>query len=488
MQPNYKEENDIDIRELFFALLDKKWIIICAGIICAICAGLFSKIVMKPIYTSSTKIYVINRQDEDTTTYSDLQTGTQLTMDYKLLVLSRPVTEQVISDLNLNMTHEQLVSNITVNTPSDTRILEIKVENTDPFIAKQLADAIAEVSAERMVSIMEMEKANIVEPGNIPTAPSSPNTLKNTFIVGFVGVFIASFVILLVFIMDDSIKSIEDIERYLGITTLGSLPLEVSHVHPLRFKIKKRIFGNRGNQEESKHSTTNDFRNANLNFTSNEAYKSLRTNIQFCGKEVKTICITSCSPNEGKTVVSFRLASSLAESGKKVLFIDADLRKSVIIGRLKVDRAVNGLSEYLSGMNNLEEVVNKTKIENVDIIFTGPIPPNPSELLESDMFKELINMEREIYDYIIIDTPPLGVVIDSANVAEVCDGTIMVVESNNISYKFAQRVLKQLEKGKCRVLGAVLNKVEMDHNGFYGKYYGKYYVKEYGYGNNEDEN
>ncbi|HCL03079.1 MAG TPA: tyrosine protein kinase [Lachnoclostridium phytofermentans] len=222
-----------------------------------------------------------------------------------------------------------------------------------------------------------------------------------------------------------------------------------------------------------------------LEFTSNEAYKSLRTNIQFCGKEVKTICITSSLPNEGKTVVSFRLATAFAESGKKVLFIDADLRKSVIISRLKIDNAVNGLSQYLSGMNCLEEVIYKSK-ENLDIIFTGILPPNPSEMLGSDEFKNLVKTQREVYDYIIIDTPPLGVVIDSANVADICDGTILVLESNKISYRFAQRVLKQLNTGKSKVLGAVLNKVNIYGLGYNKKYYGKYY--NHVQGNNFDKN
>jgi capsular exopolysaccharide synthesis family protein len=216
-----------------------------------------------------------------------------------------------------------------------------------------------------------------------------------------------------------------------------------------------------------------------MDFRGHEAYNTLRTNVQFCGKDIKTICITSCTPNEGKSVVSFRLATSMAESGKKVLFIDADLRKSVLVGRLKMDKAVIGLSQYLSGMNTLEEVLYKTNIDNLDIIFTGPTPPNPSDLLGSQVFENLIKSQRELYDYIIIDTPPLGVVIDSANVSEFCDGAVLVIQTNTISYKFAQRVVKQLEKGKCRVLGAILNKVDISHNGYYGKHYGKYYGMSY---------
>lgn len=212
----------------------------------------------------------------------------------------------------------------------------------------------------------------------------------------------------------------------------------------------------------------------NNNFTGTEAYNALRTNIQFCGKGIKTICLTSCIPNEGKTVVSFCLATSMAESGKRVLFIDADLRKSVLIGRLKADSAILGLTHYLSGQNELEEVLYGTNINNLDIIFTGPIPPNPSDLLDSRAFKDLVVSLKEVYDYIIIDTPPVGAVIDGVNVASCCDGVILVVQSNAISYKFAQKMVKQLERGNCRILGAILNKVVLKSNKYYGKYYGNY--------------
>ena len=217
-----------------------------------------------------------------------------------------------------------------------------------------------------------------------------------------------------------------------------------------------------------------------LDFNSNEAYKSLRTNIQFCGNNVRLICLTSCLPNEGKSSVSFNLATAFAQNGKRVIFVDADLRKSVIVGRYKPDHMVLGLTHYLSGQNALDEVLYTSNIENLDIIFTGQIPPNPSELLGGQCFQELLAKLREDYDYVIVDTPPLGSVIDSAIVAEACDGVILVIESNAISYKLAQKVKKQLEQGKAKILGVVLNKVELGSKGHYGKYYGAYYKRHYG--------
>ena len=219
-----------------------------------------------------------------------------------------------------------------------------------------------------------------------------------------------------------------------------------------------------------------------LDFKSNEAYKTLRTNIQFCGTDIKVIGVTSCVPNEGKSSVCMNLANSMAESGRKVLLLDTDLRKSVLLGRYKITESVKGFSHFLSDQAALDEVLCQTDVDNLHIIFAGQVPPNPAELLGKQHFKETIGVLRQRYDYIIIDTAPLGSVIDSAIVAQVCDGMILTIASNAISFKFAQRVLEQLKKTGCPVLGSILNKVDMSKKSKYG--YGKYGA--YGaYGNYE---
>jgi len=207
-----------------------------------------------------------------------------------------------------------------------------------------------------------------------------------------------------------------------------------------------------------------------LDYKSNEAYKTLRTNVAFCGKDIKVIVITSTTPGEGKTFVSFNLALSLAEAGKKVILLDADLRKSVLAGRYHIDRAVRGFTHYLTGIYGKEEVIYQTNIENLFIIFAGPIPPNPSELLGNKYSSDLISQLREEYDYVIIDAPPLGSVIDGAIIASNCDGAILVIETNANNRKLILGVKEQLEKTGCKILGAVLNKATTTHENYYGKY------------------
>lgn len=208
----------------------------------------------------------------------------------------------------------------------------------------------------------------------------------------------------------------------------------------------------------------------------NEAIKTLRTNIQFCGSNIRTVMFTSCLPDEGKSDVSFALAQSLAQIGKKTLLIDADIRKSILVSRYQLEKEVSGLSQYLSGQRTLEDIIYETNMDNLSVIFAGPYSPNPAELLEEDLFLRMIEHVKEFFDYIIIDTPPMANLIDGAIIARNCDGAVMVIESGAISYHLEQKVKDQLEKSGCRILGAVLNKVDVHRNGYYGRYakYGKY--------------
>lgn len=222
---------------------------------------------------------------------------------------------------------------------------------------------------------------------------------------------------------------------------------------------------------------------ASKDYAYEEAVKALRTNIQFCGSSIRVIMLTSSMPNEGKSDITFALARSFAQTGKKVLLIDADIRKSVLVARYQLENDICGLSQFLSGQKKRDEVLYATNIEGLDVIFSGPYSPNPAELLEEGLFGSLVEWGRAEYDYVIIDTPPITNVIDGAIVARVCDGAILVIESGAISYRIAQRVKLQMEKTGCRILGAVLNKVDADGSGYYSKQHGSYrkYGKYYQY-------
>lgn len=220
-----------------------------------------------------------------------------------------------------------------------------------------------------------------------------------------------------------------------------------------------------------------------------EALKTLRTNIQFSGKNNKAILLTSAYSNEGKSDISFHLAEEMGKAGKKVLLIDADIRKSVYKTRFDIREETNGLSQYLSGqVETLDELIYKTNYENVYMILAGPYAPNPTEMLGDEQFGEMIRAARQVYDYVFIDTPPLGNVVDAAVIGQYCDGAVMVIESDAVSYRVCLKVKGQLEQSGCKVLGAVLNKADMRSSRYYGGKYGKYGKYGYGkyYGNTEE--
>ena len=205
-----------------------------------------------------------------------------------------------------------------------------------------------------------------------------------------------------------------------------------------------------------------------------EAIKTLRTNIQFSSKQVKVVLLTSCYPNEGKSDIAFSLSLEMGKAGKRVLLMDADIRKSNFIKRYSVNQTIQGLSQYLRGQVERQWITYQTNFPNVDMIFAGPLAPNPSELLSDPAFGELLEEKRKEYDYIFIDTPPIGNMIDAAVVAEKSDGAVLVIESEAVSYSVAQKSLSQLERSGCKILGAVLNKVDMKKDKYYSSYYGRY--------------
>lgn len=214
-------------------------------------------------------------------------------------------------------------------------------------------------------------------------------------------------------------------------------------------------------------------------YLTNEAYKTLRTNILFCGADIKTIVITSAHENEGKSTIATELSKSLAEINKRTLLIDADMRKSVMLRRSIKTHNILGLSELLSSQAELNQVIYNTQHHDFDVIFSGHFPPNPVELLGSTKFKHLLEEFKKAYDYIIIDSPPLGAVIDAAVIADFCDGAVLVISCGKVGYPEAIQVKEQLLKSGCKLLGAVLNDAESNSSKYYKRYYSKTEYKYY---------
>lgn len=236
---NNRDEIEIDLKQIMFVLFNKILFIILSGIIVGAIAFLISQYLLVPKYVSTAKLYIINRQTEGVITSQDLTSSSQLTQDYKELIVSRIVIEKVISDLDLPYKYEQFKGKLSVDTPVDTRILAITIKDKDPYTAKKIADKMADVSVDTIGSVMESERANIIDYGNLPLRPVSPNIFRNTVAGVGIGVILSITIILFIFFIDDSIKSEDDIERYLGISTLGVIPIQDDETDKRKHKFKQ---------------------------------------------------------------------------------------------------------------------------------------------------------------------------------------------------------------------------------------------------------
>ena len=239
---NVKENDEItiDLTELFMTLWSKAHIIILSGILLGLLAFVGTKLFITPMYTSTTRFYVLTRTtDTGNVTYNDLQTGSQLTKDYAELVKSRPVLEEVISVLNLDMDTEELADKITVTTPTDTRVMSINVRDAEPKQARDIADAVRQAVGIQIQDIMDVDSVKTVEEANLPDSPSSQSVMRNTLIGAILGILISAGIIILVFMLDDTVKTPEDVETYLGLNVLASIPV----YDGANAKNKKRVKG-----------------------------------------------------------------------------------------------------------------------------------------------------------------------------------------------------------------------------------------------------
>ena len=245
------EEMEIDLGELIIALLRKWWVIMLTGILFAVVGFSIAKFAIEPTFESTTSVYVISRQKEDVTTSSDITLGTQLMKDIAALAKSRTVSEEVINTLSLDMKVKDFSKLVDVTSGSDTRFLSIKVTHTEPVMAQSIANEVRDVVAKRAVEVMKVEAVNVADYANLPLEKAAPSVAKYTLLGGVLGAFLAAGIVAVLFLLDDTIKTPDDVEKYLKLSTLGSIPYdEESAAEEVKNKKKRKK-----NQKSSKKSS-----------------------------------------------------------------------------------------------------------------------------------------------------------------------------------------------------------------------------------------
>lgn len=237
--PN-NDEIEIDLKEIFGLMISKIWIIILSGITVGLAFIVATMLFITPTYESTTKMYVLNNQTDGQITSADMQSSLYLTKDYAELIKSRMVTEGVIAQLELDITHEQMLQKMSVSSPTDTRVIYITITDSDPYMASRIADAVRETSAAHIRNVMNIEAVNVVESANIPSQKSGPSLSKNAVIGGMLGCILAVGIILVMFLTNDTIKGTEDVEKYLGVSVLGTIPLSDKEKKSKKHKKNKK--------------------------------------------------------------------------------------------------------------------------------------------------------------------------------------------------------------------------------------------------------
>ena len=241
------KEVEIDLMELLPYLFNWLWLIVVVGLLTAAIAFAYSAFALTPKYQSTTKVYILNKTGkDDNITYSDTQLATTLTKDFKELIKSREVLDTVIEECNLPESYNTLAGMVSVSNTTDTRIVGISVKDADPKRAQYIANAIREVAAVKLQQIMNLEAVNLVEEANLPTSPVEPNKKRYTLIGFLIGAVVVTAVLILRYYLDDSIRTSDDVEKYLGMTTLATIPLFESEEDE-----KKK--GKKGKKHKSKH-------------------------------------------------------------------------------------------------------------------------------------------------------------------------------------------------------------------------------------------
>ena len=451
---NSAAEETIDLMEIFRALRRRWYWVFLAAIVFGAALGAYGKFLVKDAFQSEASMCIIDSNKEVSMT--DIQVGTALTGDYEGIIKSRVVLNKVIENLKLNLTYKQLYNMISVENPDSTRILKIQVVAENAQVAVDIANEILSVSVEEIPHVLGSSTPTVLDVADETFVENTRRSVTSYALLGVLaGVVLACGAIAVSVITNTSIKNEEDIQKCSGLSVLGAIP---------DFK--------GGKKKKTKVMWPEE-----LPFAAAESIYQLRTAILYSSKDVKMIAVTSPFEDQGKSFISFHLAYSLAQVGKRVLLVDTDMRKSVLQRRMGLDGVKLGLSEYLSGNAEVGQVIYDVGIPNMHVLFSGKLVMNASALLSAKWLNTLCDSVKDSYDYIIFDTPPVGVVGDAAIVSSICDGTLLVIENGVTKKKTLSQIKAELDKVDANILGVVQNMVgskkDLSYSGgSYGYYYG----------------
>ncbi len=473
---------EVDLRQMMSSLLRKSWLIILVSVVCAVVTFVGTYYFIAPKYESGAMFYVNNSSItgdiSDIINTSDINARKSLVDTYVVILKARSTLNEVLDYAESTRSVASLRGMISAESVNGTEIFQVKITSTDPYEAEKLANAIAAVLPERISEVVENASAKVVDYAVVPTGPSSPSYAQNTLLGFLVGFVLCTGVLLLRELFDVVIRVEEDVQSCCDHPVLAAVPDMLN--------ASKGGYYYRGDAKTRTGALTADKKpvlvGQGISFAASEAYKLLRTKLQFSfvdGHDCKIIGVSSALAGEGKSLSSVNLAYSMAQLDKRVLLVDCDMRRPSLNAKLPIQKTP-GLSNYLTRQVERSEVIQRYKTEECafDVVSSGRNPPNPIELLSSERMQKVLDELRADYDYIILDLPPVGEVSDALVAAKLVDGILLVVRQNYCDRNALSDAVSQFKFVESRILGVVLN-CTSDESARYGKRYYKGYRRYY---------
>lgn len=482
------DEIEIDLGQLVNALVKKAWLISLVSIVCAVVLFFGTYFFVTPTYKSSVKLYVNNSALSsvsgivmDSISSSDISASRGLVKTYIVILNTRETLNDVIDYAGVDLTYAQVKNMISATAVDSTEVFQVTVTSTDPQEAEKLANAIAYILPNRIKNIVDGTSAKVVEYAIVPRSPSGPSYIKNAVMGFMVGLVLSAGLIVVLELLDVTVRKEEDIARSCTAPVLAAVP-------DMEASTKGGYYYGYGEVSDSKSRRRPkkpvELVGGSISFAAAEAYKLLRTKLQFSFVDqegCRVVGLSSALSGEGKTLTAVNLAYSLSQLGLRVLLVDCDMRRPSLAEKLPIDKAP-GLSDYLTGQANGDHLIQRCGIKNdanaFHVIASGHTPPNPMELISSKKMEKMIQTLRESYDYILLDLPPVIEVSDALAAAKLSDGMLVVVRQNFCDRISLNTAVRQFAFVDTKILGVVFNSTN-ESGGHYGsrRYYNRYYRK-----------
>ena len=436
---------EMDLKSYLKIIRNRWWLLLLGPVLAGAIAFYVSK-QMTPTYATSATLLINQTQTPGTVQYNDILTSERLTNTYAELVERQVSLASVISQLDLEMSETELRKKISVSAVSHTQLLRIAVEDADPILASAIANETAIVFInDNASSLGRPGTVTIAERAEVPEDAAKPNIQTNTILAAILGLMAISALALLIEYLDDTVKAGEDVELEFGLPTLG---------------LVRRM------KQKSVRVT------APFDAESIEAYVQLRTNVHFAavGRNLKSIVVTSSHPKEGKSTTAAGLATVLAQAGAKVILVDADLRRPAVHEVFSLPNKVGLTGLLVAEATEARPALFSAGIKNLSVLTSGPVPPNPADLLMSTSMENLMQSLANQADYVIYDTPPVLAVTDANILAARADGVVLVGLSGRTRKSSLRSTVQEISRTQAKILGFAINKAGSQSRGYYGNY------------------